>query len=76
MSILQPKTRILPGGRIEIHSPGLPGGCEVTIDIVLEDESPERRISEILADQPGGQLFKTRAEGDQSIKEERESWDD
>ena len=41
-----------------------------------EDEAPKRRISDILADYPGGQLFKSAAEVDQYIREERESWDD
>jgi hypothetical protein len=76
MSILQLKTRILPGGRIEVPSSDLPEGREVTLSIVLEDEEPKRRISDILAGYPGGQLFKTGAEVDQYIKEERESWDD
>jgi hypothetical protein len=76
MSILQLKTRILPGGRIEVPSSDLPEGREVTLNIVLEDEEPKRRISDILAGYPGGQLFKTGAEVDQYIKEERESWDD
>jgi len=75
MSILEVKTRILPGGRIEIPSTGLPEGREATVRISVEDEPPKRRISEILADYPGGQLFKSAEEVDRYIKEERDSWD-
>jgi hypothetical protein len=102
-TLLELKTKILPGGRIEVQAPGFVEGQEVTVRIVAPDESspedgkipevlaelkkarlaraargdaPKRRISDILADYPGGQLFKTAAEVDQYIKEERESWGD
>jgi hypothetical protein len=75
MSILEVKTRTLAGGRIEIPSTSLPEGCEVTVQIRVEDATPKRRISEILADYPGGRLFKTGAEVDAYIKEERDSWE-
>ena len=76
MSIVEVKTRILAGGRVEIPSTDLPEGSEATVRIVVEDLPPRRKVSEILADYPGGQLFKTAEEVDKYIKEERESWGD
>ena len=101
MSTLELKTRILPGGRIELQDSGLVEGREVVVRIVQEDESrlgkkslpqdqtgsrvdqlsrgdegevPKRRISDILTDYPGGRLFKSAAEVNQYLKEERDSW--
>ncbi len=76
MSILELRTSILPGGRIEVQSPDLPEGREVTIRIVLDAGPPKRPLSEILKDYPGGQLFRTVEEVDRYINEERDSWDD
>ena len=78
MSILEVKTRILPGGRIEIPSTGLPEGREAIVRIVVEEEPPREKKSllENLGGYKGGRLFKTAAEVDQYIKEERESWGD
>ena len=78
MSTLRIKTRILPGGRIEVQDPGLIEGQEVTVRIVVDDEAPRQKKSflENLGDYKGGQLFKTAEEVDRYIKEERESWGD
>jgi hypothetical protein len=78
MTTLELKTRVLPGGRIEVQAPGLPEGREVTVNIVLEsDPLPEKKsLLENLAGYEGGRLFKTAAEVDAYIKEERDSWGD
>ena len=78
MSTLKLKTKILQGGRIEVQAPGLLEGQEVTLHIVVQDEAPREKRSflENLGDYKGGQLFKTAAEVDAYIKEERESWGD
>jgi hypothetical protein len=76
MLTLEVKTRILAGGRVEIPSTGLPEGSEATVRIVVEEAPPKRKLSEILADYPGGQLFKSAEEVDRYIKEERDSWGD
>ncbi len=76
MISIEIKTRILPGGRIKIQHPELIEGREVTVKVILEDESSKRSFLENLEDYPGGQLFKTGAEVDQYIKEERDSWGD
>ena len=65
MSILEVKTRILPGGRVEIPATDLPEGREATVRIVVEDISPaQEKLPENLADYPGGQPFKTVEEVD------------
>jgi len=72
------KTRILPGGRIEVQIPELPEGREATINISFEAEtSPtRRRFLDILGDDKGGQSFRTAEEVDRYLREERDSWDD
>lgn len=74
---MQIRTTILPGHRIEIHSPELPEGrvATVLIQIVDEPEPAKRRLSEILGDYPGGQLFHSAAEVDAYLKMERAAWD-
>ncbi len=78
MAILQFNVRVLPGGRIEVEDPRLIEGQEVTIRIVVGDEAPREKRSflENLGGYKGGQLFKTAAEVDAYIKEERDSWDE
>jgi hypothetical protein len=48
--IVEVKTRILAGGRVEIPATGLPEGSEATVRIVVEEAQPKRKISEILGD--------------------------
>ena len=76
MLTLELRTKVLAGGRIEVQDPRLIEGQEVTIRIVVHDQLKKRKISDILANYPGGQLFKTAAEVDAYIKEERDSWGD
>ena len=73
---LQIETTILPGHRIEIQAPELPEGRSATV-FVLVEENPlsKRRLSEILADYRGGQLFRSAEEVDDYLRAERESWD-
>jgi hypothetical protein len=73
---LQVQTTILPGHRIEIQAPELPEGRTATV-IVFVDETPlpKRRLRDILADYPGGQLFRSAEEVDDYLGAERESWD-
>ncbi len=78
MTNLRLKTRILSGGRIELQDPRLVEGQEVTVFITLLNEDlPEKKsLRETLGDYKGGELFKTAAEVDAYIKEERDSWND
>jgi hypothetical protein len=73
---LQVRTTILPGHRIEIQAPELPEGHTVTV-LVLVDEPPmpKRRLRDILANYPGGQLFRSAEEADDYLRAEREAWD-
>ena len=71
------KTAVLPGGKVEVSAPELVVGQQVTVFVVIEEEAqiPKRPLSEILHDYPGGRLFKTAAEVDAYIRQERDSWE-
>jgi hypothetical protein len=74
--VLEVKTTILPGHRIEIHVPELPEGGLATVRVELEGDSPpKRRLSAVLGDYPGGQLFRSAEEVDAYLNAERASWD-
>ena len=69
-------TTILPGHRIEIQAPELPEGRAVTVLVLVDEPSmPKRRLRDILADYPGGQLFRSAEEVDNYLRAEREAWD-
>jgi hypothetical protein len=73
---LQIETTILPGHRIEIQAPELPEGRSATVFVLVEEKPlSKRRLSEILADYRGGQLFRSAEEVDDYLRAERESWD-
>lgn len=73
---LQIQTTILPGHRIEIQAPELPEGRTATVVVfVNEAPLPKRRLHDILADYPGGQLFRSAEEVDDYLRVEREAWD-
>ena len=72
---LHVRTKVLPGGKIEIVDQELPVGEDVDV-VVTHSRSTERRSAvDILAEAPGHRLFKTAKEVDDYIKEERASWD-
>jgi hypothetical protein len=73
---LQIQTTILPGHRIEIAAPQLPEGLPVTVVVLMDDTTvPKRRLSEVLAGYPGGQLFHSAEEVDAYLRAERDAWD-
>jgi hypothetical protein len=73
---LQLQTTILPGHRIEIQAPELPEARTATVVVFVDDSPlPKRRLRDILADYPGGQLFRSAEELDDYLRAERESWD-
>jgi hypothetical protein len=50
-------------------------GAKATVTVVITDPAPPmRRLSDVLADYPGGQLFRTAEEVDAYIRTERDSW--
>ncbi len=69
------KTKVLPGGKIEISAPELIAGQEATIVVTIEDNNPsEHHVIDVLKNLPGHQLFHNAEEIDTHIREERESW--
>ena len=73
--VLRLKATVLPGSKIEIVNHELPVGQ--TVDVVVRHPSePARRSAvDILEEAPGQRLFKTAAEVDSYIKDERASWE-
>jgi hypothetical protein len=69
------QTTVLPGHRIEVETPDIPEGQEVTVVVLTSAGPPKRRLNEILADYQGGQLFRSADEVDAYLRAERESWD-
>lgn len=70
-------TTVQAGGRIEVRAPDLPPGQPVEVTIRLADGHPNgrRSVIDILAECPGGLLFKTPEDVDAYIREERDSWE-
>ena len=68
------KTTVQPGGKVEFASPELEAGQSVDV-VVTPSSSAERRSAvDILAEAPGGLVFKTAADVAAYLKEEKESW--
>jgi len=67
----------LPGDRIELTDPELPCGQSVDVFVLLPEGPATARPSaiDVLAQAPGGRLFKTAEEVDTYLREERDSWD-
>ena len=71
---LRIRTTVLPGGKIEIVDQELPVGESVDV-VVSQSPVPERRsVVDILAEAPGGLVFKTAEDVAAYMKEEKESW--
>ena len=68
------RTKVLPGGKVEFASPELEAGQSVDV-VVTRSFSTERRSAvDILAEAPGGLVFKSAADVEAYLKEEKESW--
>lgn len=74
---LRIKTKVLPGGKIEILNPNLVAGESVDVIVVRgETVMPGRRSAlDILADAPGHRLFKSADQVRAYLREERGSWE-
>ena len=68
------RTTVLPGGKIEIVDQGLPVGESVDVVVSQLPVSERRSAVDILAEAPGGLVFKTAADVAAYLKEEKESW--
>ena len=73
--VLHLKTKVLPGGKIEIVHRELPVGKSVDVVVRHSSESAHRSAVDILAEAPGRRLFKTDAEVESYLKGERASWE-
>src|SRR5437868_8688440 len=76
-TIIRIETTVLPGNRVEVSSPQLPEGARVEVTVTVP-AAPVKRMSmiEFLKTLPPGPLvFKTPAEVDAYLQEERDSWD-
>ena len=72
--VLHLKTRVLAGGRIEIVDPELPVGEAVDVTVRHPSEVPKRSAVDILEEAPGQRLFKTPADVESYLDDERASW--
>ncbi len=71
---LHVRTTVLPGGKIEIVDRELPVGEPVDVVVSQPPASERRSAVDILAEAPGGLVFKTAADVAAYLKEEKESW--
>lgn len=73
-STLQVKTTVLPGGKIEIADTNLQEGETVEVTIRrTRDDAARQSVLDILAKAPGHRQFRTTAEVDAYLREERDS---
>lgn len=75
-SIIQIRTRVLPGNRVEITSPELAEGEIVDITVSKSQGSPPKRsVLEMIESFPTGRAFKSTQEIDAFLAQERRSWE-
>jgi hypothetical protein len=73
---LRIETTVLAGNRVEVVAPGLPEGTKVEVTVVPKLAPRRKSMLEYLKSLPPGPLvFKTPAEVDQYLQEERDAWD-
>ena len=69
-------TTVQRDGLIEVHAPEFAEGQVVDVVIQARPEQQQKRsVFEILANYPGGVLFKSADEVDAYIQAERDSWE-
>ena len=68
------RTTVLPGGRIEIVDQQLTEGENVEVVVSPAPTRKRRSAVDILAEAPGGLVFKTAKDVAAYMKEEKESW--
>ena len=87
--VLHEQVTVQPGGKVELVCPELKAGDIVDVVVSMapapartpawqpdgERSRPRRSVLDILNDGPSERLFKTAAEVDEYIREERDSWD-
>ena len=69
------RTKVMPGGKVEIVDQELTEGENVDVVISPSPAPTGRSAWQIISEGPGQRLFKTAKEVDDYIAEERASWD-
>ena len=69
------RTKVQPGGKVEVICPELDAGQSVDVVVTGTASTGRRSVVDILAEAPGHRLFKTAKEVDGYIEQERASWD-
>ena len=76
MAEVKLKIRVLPGKRIEVTDPALVDGESVDITIAPSEPIEETSILEFLNSLPEEpRLYKSPADVDRYLQQERDSWD-
>jgi hypothetical protein len=70
-------TTVHPGGKIEVADPQLPAGEAVEVIVLFPGPSaaPRRSVVDVLAEAPGQILFRTPADVETYLREERDAWE-
>ena len=76
VNALHRRIPVLPGGKIELTDEALPAGELVEVIILLPSPAAtsQRSALDVLAEAPGQRLFKTAADVDDYLRQEREAW--
>ncbi len=76
-TVIHLTTTVLPDGKIEITAPELAPGTIAHVTVTIEDAAQAGlHVLDIVAALPGHRLFKTAADVDAYIQEERDAWED
>jgi hypothetical protein len=74
-AILQMHTTVLPGHKIELTAPELAVGDVVEVTLKKADApDAQRTVLDLIRSFPTGRLFKTGAQVDEYLEQERRSW--
>ena len=68
------RTKVLPGGKIEIAHVELSVGKTVDVVVRESSDSAGRSAIDILSEAPGQRIFKTAEEAESYVADERTSW--
>ena len=68
------RTTVLPGGKIEIVDQALPVGESVDVVVSQTPVSERRSVVDILDEAPGHLAFKTSADVEAYLSEEKDAW--
>ena len=74
MATIHQRVTVQPGGRVAFDCPELEAGETVEVTVSRPVSGTRRSAIDILAEAPGGRLFRTASEVDHYIRDERMSW--